>query len=155
MRKCPKCNKTYDDTWGICLNCNEKLVVLDSSTPILESIEKKKPKIELDDKTKKELILARSRLKRDMKIEALTFIAIFVFAGLSSIFNKFVFLAVLCVLAFLTWRIFVVFRIRYVLTYVGKNRGEITLYQLLALFIPFGEVVGGAMAIEESNKIFE
>lgn len=26
MKKCPKCDKTYDDTWGICLHCNKPLI---------------------------------------------------------------------------------------------------------------------------------
>jgi len=25
MRKCPKCGKTYDDSWEVCLDCREKL----------------------------------------------------------------------------------------------------------------------------------
>ncbi len=25
MKKCPKCDKTYDDTWKVCLNCVAKL----------------------------------------------------------------------------------------------------------------------------------
>lgn len=25
MKKCPKCNKSYDDSWEICLKCGEKL----------------------------------------------------------------------------------------------------------------------------------
>ena len=31
MRKCPKCNKTYDNSWAVCLACNEKLVNVDES----------------------------------------------------------------------------------------------------------------------------
>lgn len=28
MKKCPKCSRTYDDSWGICLKDSEKLVLL-------------------------------------------------------------------------------------------------------------------------------
>jgi hypothetical protein len=31
MKECPKCNKRYDDSWGICLSCNVKLVPFDPS----------------------------------------------------------------------------------------------------------------------------
>jgi len=30
MRKCPKCNKQYDDTWEVCLGCSEKLIETNS-----------------------------------------------------------------------------------------------------------------------------
>ena len=26
MKKCPKCGKTYDDTWKVCLHCRQGLV---------------------------------------------------------------------------------------------------------------------------------
>ena len=28
MKKCPKCDRTYDDSWGICLKDSEKLALL-------------------------------------------------------------------------------------------------------------------------------
>src|SRR3989338_2502952 len=31
MRKCPKCHKTYDDSWAQCLSCNEKLINTEDS----------------------------------------------------------------------------------------------------------------------------
>lgn len=32
MKKCFQCDKTYDDTWGVCLNCQNKLVDIDKET---------------------------------------------------------------------------------------------------------------------------
>lgn len=31
MKKCPKCGKTYDDSWGVCINDNTKLQELKTS----------------------------------------------------------------------------------------------------------------------------
>lgn len=28
MKRCPKCNKVYDDSWAVCLNCGEPLIIL-------------------------------------------------------------------------------------------------------------------------------
>lgn len=31
MKKCPKCDKTYDDTWKVCLNCKDSALVAEAS----------------------------------------------------------------------------------------------------------------------------
>ncbi|NQT23137.1 MAG: hypothetical protein HQ579_06855 [Candidatus Omnitrophica bacterium] len=33
MKKCPKCQKTYDDSWKVCLSCREKLVSAEPGLP--------------------------------------------------------------------------------------------------------------------------
>lgn len=64
MRQCPKCNKTYDDTWKLCLICNESLNLLEGGTGCISETEKL---IRCGVDSKK-LTLARSALKRDLSI---------------------------------------------------------------------------------------
>ena len=33
MKKCPKCGKTYDNSWEVCLSCSEKLVASEEISP--------------------------------------------------------------------------------------------------------------------------
>lgn len=33
IKKCPKCNRVYDDSWGVCLHCNEPLIAQSASQP--------------------------------------------------------------------------------------------------------------------------
>ena len=34
MKQCPKCNKTYDDTWGVCLQDNSQLSNVQSNVAV-------------------------------------------------------------------------------------------------------------------------
>jgi len=36
MKKCPKCNKQYDDTWDVCLGCSVKLQEVNSDESLVK-----------------------------------------------------------------------------------------------------------------------
>jgi hypothetical protein len=40
MKKCPKCRKIYDDSWGVCLHCTEKLHEIQLTKEEMEEMER-------------------------------------------------------------------------------------------------------------------
>lgn len=66
MKKCPKCGRTYDDSWGVCINCNVQLSKISPSqmTEAMENHEKIKTKQEEEEEDIKRHALCVSQGRR-------------------------------------------------------------------------------------------
>ena len=93
MKKCPKCGKTYDDSWGVCVNCKTPLADYK-----LTEQEKKDLEIKEHEQLGKEL-LRKSSLTIWITNSALIFGIIgFPILGLISFYNGKILNGILCIL---------------------------------------------------------
>ena len=75
MKKCPKCGKTYDDSWGVCLVCSEKLEQFQSDKELNSDCDKKEMNLNIDkNKIKREI----DSLKLYLKIYILSLVGMFI-----------------------------------------------------------------------------
>ena len=146
MKICKKCNKAYDDSWGVCLQCNETLIQGEKDqdkTPAEERVAIDKDK----------LTSARNRLKTYFMIWAISFTGIWIGALLGSTINNSLWvISLVMTLIFIIIRVFVAFQIRYVSQPMHKNNTTITLNQACAFWVPLGELIIVSQLMEESKK---
>lgn len=155
MKKCPKCNRVYDDSWGVCLACRKPLLqdMQSSSTT-------KEEKAQLINIDRDKLAKARKALKRDLIIFISCWASLFILPVLTAIRNNFlqntlVILGLVVVLTFFILRFVIIFRIRYVCVPMGKSRTYITIFQLAAFLIPLGGIVFPLIVLEESKTLLQ
>ena len=63
MKTCPKCNKNYDDSWGVCLGCNKKLIEALNTDEKIEATEEHE--ILVDEVSKSD---GKGKMKKIIKI---------------------------------------------------------------------------------------
>ena len=156
MKKCPKCGKTYDDSWEVCLLCTEKLLQLNEDTSKI--IEEYKVVNKAADLLK--LKMALSSLRRNLWIYAGGLIAIFVLWGFLGSENEIlqnilVWAMGISVLVVFIWRIVMVFQIRYVYTSMNRGGGVIIIMQLLTWFIPLGAILIPLIVMAEARDMIK
>lgn len=168
MKKCPKCSKSYDDSWGVCLDCSAQLVQAEGAYS-LEQIKKEqklceKSRIQQLNIDVKRLEGTRQRMKRDIKYFigswGLLFLMLLIssIAGNNSILNGIAgFLLIAWLSGFIFFRLSIIFGIRRI--YVDMKdkpsglTSNISLLQLMAFFFPFGELLFSSEALKDSKKI--
>lgn len=169
MKQCPKCEKTYDDSWGVCLKCNMPLARIEG----LRSSEETKKEQALDEKHSLQLLnidvkrleVLRKRMKRDIKFFigswGLLILMFFVnsIAGNNFILNNISgFLLAGWLLGFIIFRLLIIFGIRRIYTAMKdkpKNTftASVSLLQLVAFVFPFGELIISSEALKESKRV--
>ncbi len=137
MVKCYICGLEYEENQGVsCPRCEAKPSGFNMSDLF-------NPKKTSKDKQRNALVTAGRLLKRDMYIDGIGFISGLIFFGLSTFAEMFALLGTVSLYIWFFWRLFVVIRIRYLLIFMDKKRGTVFFSQLLALLLPFGEILIG------------
>ena len=154
MKKCPKCNKQYDDTWGVCLSCQVPLQQIDTpsgnSTKVVEKVDKLTPE-EL-----KHLEQVRARFKRNFIIYICSVVPILplMFISPNTELPTAVFVVpILGIFVAISTGCMLLLGIRQIGSAMKIGLGQITIVQLLCLFIsPF---IPAILALSGSKKVLK